>query len=567
MHQQDSMGERSRSHRSARGVTRIATRPAGSRLGSRRRISSALAIVGALALLTVAACSGSSSPSAATGSSAGLSVVYDSHVIATNLDPDIGVDADSLLFIRNVYEGLMEYAPGSTQLRPALATSYTTSDGGLVYTFQLRKGVTFHDGTAFDSASVVTSLNRLKAINQGPASYLDGVSSWAAEGKYAVAITLSAPDSYFIGNLPWLPIVSPAGIAAHKTSKDPWAMNWFASHEDGTGPYKLTSFVANSSISLEKYDGYWQKWPANVATSVTISQVADPSTRIQLLESGQATFADGFAPSDLTALKKSPNVAISESPGLSLRTIMLNTTAKGPMSDPNFREALILAFPYQAYFSYYQGWGQAANGPIPPGMTGYNKSLPNFTQNLTRAKQLLQAGGWLNSGVKLTYVSVQGESYGQYAGTLLQSALAQFGITVSTEALPWPQIPPLMASPKSAFDLSFLNLSENTNDPTSLIQSSYSSQEVPAKGGFNFANLTNPKIDSLITSAREAKNSTEAAALTTSLSQQLLDTYSNIFCIAPINANPVGKAWADVKFDSLYNLNVLRFFYAHKGSG
>jgi peptide/nickel transport system substrate-binding protein len=565
MHQHNSIGERRSTRRSPRGVTRLAARLAGARPGSRLRPNSALALAGALAaVLTVAACAGSSSSNAGNGA---LPVVYESHVIATNLDPDIGVDGDSLLFIRNVYEGLLQYAPGSTTLQPALATSYTTSDGGLTYTFQLRKGVTFHDGTAFDSASVVTSLDRLKAINQGPASYLDGVRSWTAKGKYAVVFTLSAPNSYFAGDLPWLPILSPAGITAHKTTKDPWATSWFSNHEDGTGPYELTTFVANDHISLQEFDGYWQKWPDDVPTSATITQVVDPSTRIQLLKSGQATFSDGFAPADLTSLKNDPNVAIAESPGLSLRTIMLNTTAQGPMSDPRFRQALILAFPYQAYFSYYQGWGQAANGPIPPGMTGYDKSLPNFTQNLTRAKQLLQAGGWLNSGVKLTYVSVQGESYGQYAGTLLQSALAQFGITVETEALPWPQIPPLMANPKSAFDLSFLNLSVNTNDPTSLIQSSYSSQNVAAKGGFNFANLADPKVDSLVTSVREAKSSSATASLTNDLTQQLLGTYSSIFAIAPINANPVGKAWADVKYDSLYNLNVLRFFYAHKGNG
>jgi peptide/nickel transport system substrate-binding protein len=563
MHQHSPSNESQPSGGSARGTAERTARSGGLRPNRRRiHLVAVLAGVAAGALL-LSACSSSSSPSSSGQGSQGISVEYASHVIAPNLDPDLAYSGNTLLFVRNVYEGLLSYVPGSTKLRPALATSYSTSSDGLTYTFTLRKGVKFHDGTSFDANAVVTSLNRLKAINQGPASFLSGVSGWQAVGSDTVTITLSQPDTYFPGDLPWLPIVSPAAITAHKTAKDQWAQTWFANHEDGTGPYKLTTFTVNSNIGLAAFDGYWQKWPNDVPTKVSITQVTDVSTVEQLIKSGQADFTDTVDPTTLSTMAKDANVAISTDPGYTLRTIFLNTAAKGPTSNPQFRKAMILAFPYAAYFKYYQGWGQSTNGPIPVGMAAYDKSLPNFAQDLAQAKQILQTGGWLNSGVQLTYASVEGDAYEQYAGTLLQSTLASFGIKLITKTMPWPQIPPLMAKASSAFDMAFLNIGANTNNPVSLMDQAYSSKNVAAKGGYNWANVSSPIIDSQISKIAGANPATAESTLK-SLTQNVLATYSSIFCIAPQNAHPVTKEWANVKFDALSDLNVLEFFDAHR---
>ena len=140
--------------------------------------------------------------------------VWTNIAIPATLDPAIGFDSDTLQMVRNVYEGLLEYVPGGTTVRPALATSYNSSADGLTWTFQIRKGVVFHDGTPLDAAAVVKSLHRIQSINQGPASLLANVKGFQAAGPSTVVVHMSSPYVFLPGVMPWLPIVSPAALAA-----------------------------------------------------------------------------------------------------------------------------------------------------------------------------------------------------------------------------------------------------------------------------------------------------------------------------------------------------------------
>jgi len=544
-------------HLSSRGA---ASRP-GSAGARRARQLLALATTAALAV-SLAACAGDP---AQEDPDQDIAVVWASSNIATNLDPAIGLDANNLAFYRNVYEGLTEYAPGSTEVRPALAESWDISEDGRTYTFHLREGVTFHDGTEFTADAVVKSFDRMAEIGQGPARFLKPIESWTAIDDATVEITLIDPYSFFLGNLPWLPIISPAALDEHAGSD--LAQEWLSTHAVGTGPYQLDNFEINNRVDLVAYEDYWQEWQPGTPTSVTMTLVTDSATRQQLLQQGQTQFVgSGFSPADFTALSQLPNIETIVQPGLALRTIALNTQAGGPMADPNFREALIAAFPYQDYVKYYEGWGDPTNGPIPPGMTGYDASLPVFEQDLDRAEELFTDGGYVNAGVTLDMITVEGASFGQYAGTLLQDALAQFGITLNVQALPWPQIPPLMADPATAFDLGFLNMSANTPDPTGMLETSFASYNVAANGGYNWSNIVDPKIDQLIVEARGASSEEAAGAAVAELTERALSYHSVIYAIAPQMVNPVAEGWGNAKYDALFNLITVRFFYAQKSN-
>ena len=497
---------------------------------------------------------------------AGFGAVWAGNAIAANLDPALGFDANSLQFIRNVYEGLLEYAPGSTTLRPALAQSYVESPDRLTYTFTIRPNVVFHDGTKLNAKAVATSLRRIQEINGGPASMMTGVAKITAVGTHTVKITLSAPDSYFPGVLPWLPVVSPAALAKAQTSTDPWAKNWFATNAAGTGPYMLKNFQLNQRIDIVQNPHYWQKWNPATPTQGSMVLVVDPTTRLQLLQNGQIDFDAGGSPSDFNAGAKLSNVAVLRQPGLLVRTMPLNTQ-QGPMQDPKFRAAIVKSFDYQSFLTYYSGYGQLANGPIPPGMPGYDKRLAIPRQDLAGAKALLSAGGYLNKGVNLKFVSVQGANFGSYAGLLLQNALKQFGITLETQALPWPQPATAMANPSTAFDISFLNVSANTDDPSGLLAEAYSSANIASKGGYNWSNYQNPKIDALIAKARSADKPRYVSGAIYEAVNSIAAAHLAIYGIAPENVNMVQKAWEKgARFDSLYDLLVLRFFYARKGA-
>ena len=137
-----------------------------------------------------------------------LNVVWTNVALPLNIDPALGFDSDTLMVVRNVYEGLLDYVPGSTTVRPGLAESWHLSPDGLTYTFNLRKGVVFHDGAKLDAAAAVKNLYRIREINQGPASLLVNIKSFQAKGPSQVVVHMSAPYAFLPGVMPWLPIVS-----------------------------------------------------------------------------------------------------------------------------------------------------------------------------------------------------------------------------------------------------------------------------------------------------------------------------------------------------------------------
>jgi hypothetical protein len=269
-----------------------------------------------------------------------LHVVWTNVALPPNIDPAIGFDSDTLQVVRNVYEGLLEYAPGSTALRPALAERYSVSPDGLTYTFELRKGVVFHDGTPFDSAAAVMSLNRIREINQGPASLLVNVKGFRTAGPSSVVVELSAPYVFLPGVMPWLPIVSPTAMKAHATASDRWAEKWFASNAVGTGPYMLSAFNPTTHIDLVSNPHYWQPWHNGTPTSASLTLNPNVTTQLELLQAGQVDFLGAISPDNAATAKSLSNVVLLVQPGLEVQILPLNME-RPPMNDPRVRLAMV----------------------------------------------------------------------------------------------------------------------------------------------------------------------------------------------------------------------------------
>jgi ABC-type transport system substrate-binding protein len=180
---------------------------------------------------------------------------------AVGLDPAREDDGESFYIADNVYETLVEFKPGTTDVMPGLAESWTASTDGLEYTFKLRKGVKFHDGTPFNADAVVYSLSRQfkkdhPDYGNGPWKYwgymdMDNIiQDVVAVDSQTVKFTLKKPEAPFIANLAmnFSAIISPT--AAKKYGKD------LSSNPVGTGPFKFVSWVKDDNIVLERYTGY-----------------------------------------------------------------------------------------------------------------------------------------------------------------------------------------------------------------------------------------------------------------------------------------------------------------------
>jgi peptide/nickel transport system substrate-binding protein len=519
------------------------------------------ALMSAGTLLEFLQACGGSTPSTATGN---VKATWTNVVIPENLDPHIGFDTDTLQFTHNVYEALLEYSPGGLDVRPLLAESYSVSPDGLSYTFKLRQGIVFHDGAKLDSQAVLTSFQRLQQINQGPASYLINIAGFEAPDPATFVIKLSAPYSLFPGTVPWFLITSPNAINSNKTSSDSWAKSWFAKNEAGTGPYMLQSFQPNLRIDMTQNKHYWRTFKAGVPIATSMTQNANTTTQLELLQSGQSDFLINIGPDSAASALKLSNLAVIRQPAIQLRTIPLNMI-RTPLTDIKVRQALIAAFDYDGYTGFYKGFGRPANSPIPPQFPGWDSSLPYAKQDLTKAKQLLDAAG-VKSGTQMRMVTVQGLPYESFAGTIFQSALAKIGIDLKVEAPPWPQIPPQMANDSSSPPMTFLNVFPNTPDPALVIRVSYHSSNVPSKGGYNWANYTDPTLDSNLDKVVQIQDAAQRNTLLSGMQKQIVDSASTIFCIAPDLVVPVRKEWAHVKYDPFFQDGIVRWFYWSKGA-
>ena len=486
------------------------------------------------------------------------SAIWVANNIAENLDPAIGLDSNSLMFVRNAYDGLYTYAPGSTEVLPTLAAGYEVSADGLVYTFAMKQGVVFSDGTPFTAQEVAASYERTQAINAGPARYFSRMESFRAIDDETFEIRLNGPYSYLLGLLPWLPIVSTAAVDANKTADDPWAQAYFATNAAGTGPYRLEAMEGQTKIKMALRDDYWGDVGSKAPATLAMSKVVDPTTKLQLLDNDEAQLTGGgFGPAEFAAAATLKNVELVRQQGLTLRTMALNTQ-RTPTDDPVLREALVYLFDYAAYSDYYEGYGDPATGPLPPGFPGSRPSEAAYTQDIDRAAKLLEQGGYIDSGVELSFVSVQGADFGAFAGTLLQSALAEFGIALKTQSLPWPQIPPIQADTQSAFHISFLNMSGNTPDPTDILIKQYGSANWGTDGGYNWAYYADPEFEAIMERAQSASNSSDAEQAIGEAVDLVTAAYPTIYAISPQLVQPVHKDWTFAKYDALYNLQVTR---------
>src|SRR5258708_39533232 len=163
----------------------------------------AIAAAGAVAMLTLSSCGGSDSGGGGTPNAAPTDKVLHLSFLqdpGQPPDPDIFYAGQGLLLTTNLYEGLLDYKGGTEkpELEPLLATAWTESPDHKVFTFTLRQGVKFHDGSPFTSAAVKASFDRRLVVNQGPAYMVADVASVTTQGDYDVTITLKAPNSAFL---------------------------------------------------------------------------------------------------------------------------------------------------------------------------------------------------------------------------------------------------------------------------------------------------------------------------------------------------------------------------------
>ncbi|MEM4724536.1 MAG: ABC transporter substrate-binding protein [Candidatus Hadarchaeum sp.] len=371
-------------------------------------------------------------------------------IIATGLQPstlDIGVGYEAAAINVNlvVYERLVRYRPGTVEVEPELASSWSVSQDGKIWTFKLRPGIYFHDGTPCNADAVKFSFDRVLALNLGPAWMFEPIEQIEAVDDLTVQFILKRPYPEFLqvlANIFGTGIVSPAAVKSHATPDDPWAQEWLSANMVGTGPYKFVEWVKGQYIILQRFENYWRGWEntKNNIEQVIIRYITEPSVQRLLIERGDIDIAMDISVDDWEIIKGFPGITLVEKPSMHATYIRFNC-ASGPTADVRVRKAIRAAMDYTGVIEYIlRGHAVQMQGPAALGLPCHNQDLPLPKYDLELARELLAEAGFPNGGFSLEYVYESGHEDRRRVGELLQASLAELGIALRIIELPWPDL-------------------------------------------------------------------------------------------------------------------------------
>ena len=327
----------------------------------------------------------------------------------------------------NLYEGLVRVVEDGT-VKPLLAESWTISDDKKVYTFKLRKGVKFHDGSPFDCSNVKFSYERAVAPDSTNAQkgLFAPIEKTECPDPATAVVTLKRPASNFLFNMAWADasMFSPASVAGNKTNPV------------GTGPFKFKEWAKGDKVVLEKNPDYWGQ--AAKLSRVTFKFISDPSAAAAAIQAGDVDAFTSFqAPELVNRFKSNANLDVKIGSTSGKVVLALNNTRK-PFDDIRVRQALAHAIDRKAIIEgSYSGFGTPIGSHYTPVEPGYVDLSGTYPYDPAKAKQLLKAAG-VPAGTKIT-IKLPPPAYARRGGEIIAALLAEVGLTANLVPLEFPQ--------------------------------------------------------------------------------------------------------------------------------
>ncbi|MDH7487502.1 MAG: ABC transporter substrate-binding protein [Anaerolineae bacterium] len=360
-------------------------------------------------------------------------------------DPAVGNDYVASSTLPNLYDTLV-FPNAQGGVDPWLAESWDVSSDGLTYTFHLRKGVKFHDGTELKASDVVYSFDRLKTIGEGYAYLVTpGVEGVTALDDYTVEFKVTQASALFLPSLVRLYVANEDLVRQNTKAEGPYGENgdygkeWLQTHDAGSGPYKIKEFPLEQYVLMEKFPDWWGKFNPNAPDEARFIITTEAVTVRSLLENKELEITDQWQSLEAyQAFEKIPGVKVIALPTLSSFYYMINTK-KPPTDDVHCRKAMAYAFDYDTALTLEWPGTQQMIAPVSAILAGVDKTLPHYTRDLDKAKEELAqckyAAELDKYPVEVHWVA-QVPDEEKYA-LLFQANMAEIGIKVEVVKVPW----------------------------------------------------------------------------------------------------------------------------------
>jgi len=424
---------------------------------------------------------------------------------AQKLDPADVDDGESVNTLAQICEGLVRFRSGTLEIEPALARSYQVSPDGLTYTFQLREGVRFHDGTPLDAEAAVFSFQRqmdpshpghLAGANFQYWNYLyQEVESVGAVGVMELEFRLSEPNASLLYSLAVFPayLVSPTSFHEHGAE--------VVRHPVGTGPYRFVRWWPNEVIVLERNDDYWGERAAY--DRMIFKVVPDNTVRVLELRNGQVHGLDGIQPAELPSLEADPRFTVYRAAGMNVGYLTFSGFAER-LADPEVRLALAMAINRSNLARVaLDGTGRVAHYPLPPGFVGLPADAEEIPFDPAAAREILQqyAGRWTQP-LRLHVMTAPRVYFPDSvrAASLIRRDLEQVGLKVEIVARDFKSHLDLLRH--GDFEMGLIGWVGDNGDTDNFLSVFFGGWAAEVGSATNFSFYRNPDMDRLLLAGR-----------------------------------------------------------------
>jgi len=466
----------------------------------------------------------------ATPAPKGGKIMYGLTLVVSAIDPHQGLSSELGIFLTSVYDPLV-WQTQEGKFVPGLAERWEVSPDGKVYTFYLRKGVKFHDGTPFNAEAVKFSFDRIVDPNlksQKAINMLGAYDHTEVVDDYTARVYLKEPYAPFLDSVSqvYLAMVSPTAVQK-------WGAD-YRDHQVGTGPFMIKEYVAKDHITLVKNPDYnWapefmeHQGPAYL-DEITFRFYPDAATRAPALEAGEADVMGEVPPQDATRLQASGKFVLlpTRIPGQSLQFFL--NTEKFPTDDVRVRQAMLYAVDREAIVNaVFRAFSPVAWGPLSAATPFYSKAVEGmYAYDLNKAKALLAEAGFRDTngdGIvekdgRPAEVEMLLMSWGNVpeVGQMIQAMLRQIGINAKTQVLTYPAA--VQAAREGQHNM--IPQAVSASDPD-ILRTFFHSRNIAA--GLNWSKFGDADLDQWLDDAVRTSDPVRRAQLYEKIQKKIMD--------------------------------------------
>lgn len=476
-----------------------------------------------------------------------------------SMDPHAIYDVTTENIRLNIYDHLYRYLDNPPKIHPWLAESYSASQDGLKWTFNLRKGAKFHNGDEVTAEAVKYSMERLLGLGKGASALFKPVVDPGAitvKNRYAIEFTLRESYAPFLSIVPTFCIVNPKVLEG---KAGPWGSEWLADNDAGSGSYMLEKYSPGVGWTAKRFKDHWMGWKGDHVDEIEFRTVHETASRVMALMKGDIHGCDGYLPADqIEKLEKDPNINVYEEQSMRIFLIRMHNQ-RPPFNDVHVRRAISYAFDYNAFNNEILKGRVARNfGPIPNNMWGAPKDLKGYTYDLKKAKEELgKASAKIDRALNIHPMT--GYSQTDDAALILQAGLRQIGIKLNILRETWPTLSGKAKDIDTSPDMWIHWVSTYYADPENWIGEMYSSSRWGAWKASSW--YKNPEVDTLLKRARTTSNIEERRKLYEQASRTVVNDAADIWIYNTKWYGPYRKNVRGLRFCPIGNGQECRWIY------